>query len=177
MSQPENDSQVAIGAERRRREAAVRIGRQHVLLMENERKLDSYKRKIQELLGRNHGLGSLLAEIEKENEEQQQESRMEVARRQKVVKLLRLQAKMMEQERRLEKLMDNNLDHGRSIRGCLESSERVNQLLEHVHSEDLLGKVEITSDMFKTSSSSVLDTLLHIEKQIQDEEEEAQALR
>ena len=174
MSQPENDSQVAIGAERRRREAAVRIGRQHVLLMENERKLDSYQRKIQELLRRNHGLGSLLAEIEKENEEQQQEAEMEVARRQKVVKLWRLQAKMMKRERRLEKQMGIALEKGSLCRELQDRFEIMNQFLEDPQSEEELGRIE---DMNVKASPPVLADLLPIEKQIQEEEEEAQTLR
>ena len=169
MSQPGN-SQVTTGIERRRREAAVKIGRQQVLLMEKERKLESRDRKIQELLGRNHGLGSLLEKMEKENQEEQQEAGVEVARRKKVVKLWRLQAKMMEQERILEKIKDLSLEEGRDIRKYQDNLEGMNQALEHVLSEDVLVMVALPI-------SELLDDLGHIERQIQEMEEEAQALK
>ena len=172
MSQPGN-SQVTTGIERRRREAAVKIGRQQVLLMEKERKLESRDRKIQELLGRNNGLGSLLEEIEKENEEEQHEAGLEVARRKKVAKLWRLQAKVMEREGRLERKKGLSLKLGKELRKYQGTLEVINQTLEHVHSEDVLGSIE---DMIKISEEEDLDLPL-CDKQIQEEEKEAQALR
>ena len=174
MSHPENDSQVTRGIEIRRREAAVKVGRQQVRLMEKERKLESEERRIKELLRRNHGLKSLLEEIEKENEEELQEARVEVARRQKVVKLWRMQAKVTERERRLEKLLDSTMKIALKGREGQDSLEELNQLLEHAHSEDNLETVENLREF-----SSLSDGLPYIviEKQIQEEEEEAQALR
>ena len=173
MSHPENDSQVTTDIERRRREAAVKVGRQQVFLMEQERKLVSMDRKIQELLGRNNGLGSLLEEIEKENQEEKQEDAVvEVARRQKVVKLWRLQAKMMERERKLEKTKGHSLRMGSNVRKAQDALERMNQLLEHANFENVHGMVEAID--LVNPLSFMLDDL---EKQIQEEEEEAQALR
>ena len=54
--------------EMRRGEAAVKAGRQQVLLVVEERKLESDVRKSQELIRRNPGLVSSLEEIEKENQ-------------------------------------------------------------------------------------------------------------
>ena len=173
MSHPGNDSQLTIGIERRRREAAVKVGRLQVLIMVKERKMDSYERKIQDLLQRNHGLGSLLEEIEKENEEEQHEAGLEVDRRKKVAKLWRLQAKVMEREGRLERQKGLSLKLGKELRKYQDTLEVINQTLEHVHSEDVLGSIE---DMIKISEEEDLDLPL-CDKQIQEEEKEAQALR
>ena len=176
MSHPGKDSQVTMATERRRRATAVKVGRQQVLLMEDERNWDSYGRKIQELLRMNHGLGSLLGEIEKENVEQLQEAGLEVARRQKVVKLWRLQAKMMKRERRLEKQMGIALEKGSICRELQDRFEIMNQFLEDPQSEEELRRIE-DMDINVRASPPVLADLLPIEKQIQEEEEEAQTLR
>ena len=159
MSQTRNHSQVTIGIERRRREAAVKVGRQQVFFMEEERKLESEERKIQTLLRRNHELGSLLKEIEKENGEEHQEAGVEVARRQKVVKLWRLQVKLMERERKLEKLLAPVVKVRSTVGKQQDGLEQVNQLLVHAHSEDVLRTVEDIDLSLRPISSSVLDSL------------------
>ena len=82
---------------------------------------------------------------------------------------------VMERERVLEKLLDNTKKQALQVRECQDHLERLNQLLEHAHSEDLLEQVEDID--VRNISSSLSDLLPHIEKQIQEDEEEAQALR
>ena len=91
-------------SERRRREAVVKFGRQQIKMMEKERELETAKWKIQQFLGKNHDLESRLEEMERRNQEEQLDSGKEAARRQTVVKLWRLQVRLMERQRQLMRL-------------------------------------------------------------------------
>ena len=90
-------------SERRRREAAVKLGRQEIHHMELERELETAQRKIQQLLGLSQNLERRLGEIEAEKQEQE-DPEVEVVRRQTVVKLWRLQVRAMERQRMLERM-------------------------------------------------------------------------
>ena len=136
------DTDRQVNIERRRREEAVKVGRQEVLAMELERQLERRQRMIQELLRRNQGLERLLGEIEKEKQEEQQEALLEAARRRTVVKVWRLQVKMMERQRMLEKLMGLALTVGSAVQERQDILESFNMSLEHTHSEDVLEWVE-----------------------------------
>ena len=90
-------------SERRRREAAVKLGRQEIQYMKVERELETAHRKIQQLLGLSQNLESRLGEIEAEKQEQE-DPEVEAVRRQTVVKLWRLQVRVMERQRKLERM-------------------------------------------------------------------------
>ena len=183
MSDPQNGSQVTF--ERRRREEAVKVGQMQVLMMEAERKLESKERKIQQLLRRNQGLESLLEEIEKENQEEQKEAELEAARRRKVVKLWKMQAKMMGRRRELEKLQVYCLELGSAVQEHHDNLETLNEMMGHVGVENLGLDVELIFGLTDTDlSSSVPDAelkltedLIDLETQIEEEEEEARAFR
>ena len=182
MSDPDTESQVTI--ERRRREQAVAVGRQQVFALELERRWESRQRKIQELLRRNQGLERLLGEIEKEKQEEQPGAMEEAARRQAVVKLWRLQVKMMERQRGLEKLMGLALERKGSAQVVEDNLEIYNRILEHVHSEELLemvgGSKVLSGDprpLEFLASTFSNDDLVDIERLIEENEEEARALR
>ena len=160
--------------ERKRREVAVKVGRLHISTMESERQMEYKKRKIQELLRRNQGLESLLAEAEKEKQEEQPSAVLEAARRQTVVKLWRLQVKMMKRQRCLEELMDFVLAAGSAVQESLDYYESINMKLEHVHSENVLETLET---LRSPVASFDIDDLLIIERAIQENEEETKALR
>ena len=177
MSDPDTDTLATI-IERRRREEAVAVGRQQVLAMELERRWESRQRKIQELLRRNQGVERLLGEIEKEKQEEQPGAMEEAARRQTVVKLWRLQVKMMERQRSLEKLMDLARERGGLLQERQDILERTNRVLEHVYSEELLERVGISEENLRPLMPALsINDLVDIERQIQENEEEAQALR
>ena len=175
MSDPENDPETFI--EVRRREAAVTVGRQQILEMECERKLETKKRKIQELLRRNQVLENVLEEIEKENEEEQQEADVEVARRQKVVKLWKMQAEIMKRQRRLENINALILKAESGCQQFQDQLERIDQILEHAHSEAMLGEVERLIEVTPVPISVPASFLDMSERLIKEDEEEIQALR
>ena len=174
------DSQQTV--ERKRREVAVKVGRLQISTMESERQMEYKKRKIQELLRRNQGLESLLAEAEKEKQEEQPSAVLEAARRQTVVKLWRLQVKMMKRQRCLEELMDLVLAAGSAVQESLDYYESINMKLEHVHSENVLETLETLRSLrsevgLRSVASFDSDDLLIIERAIQENEEETKALR
>ena len=180
MSDPDTDTLATI-IERRRREEAVAVGRQQVLAMELERRWESRQRKIQELQRRNQGLERLLGEIEKEKQEEQPGAMEEAARRQTVVKVWRLQVKMMERQRGLEKLMGLALERKGLAQEREDILEIYNRILEHVHSEEMLERVGgskvLDGDLRPLVSTFSNDDLVDIERLIQENEEEARALR
>ena len=179
MSDPDTDTLVT--TIERRREGAAAVGRQLVLAMELERRWESRLRKIKELLRRNQGLERLLGEIEREKQEEQPGAMEEAARRQAVVKLWRLQVKMMERQRGLEKLMGLALERKGSAQVVEDNLEIYNSILEHVHSEDLLERVggskALSGDLRQLASTFSNDDLVDIERLIEENEEEARALR
>ena len=181
MSDPKNGSQVTF--ERRRREEAVKVGQMQVLMMEAERKLESKERKIQQLLRRNQGLESLLEEIEKENQEEQKEAELEAARRRKVVKLWKMQAKMMGRQRELEKLLVYTLELGSAVQEHHDNLETLNEMMGHVGVEHVGLDVEHIFGLTDADlSSSVPDAELKLTEDLIDletqiEEEEARAFR
>ena len=173
------DSQQTV--ERKRREVAVKVGRLQISTMESERQMEYKKRKIQELLRRNQGLERLLGEIEKEKQEEQPGAVEEAARRQTVVKLWRLQVKMIERHRGLEKLMGLALER----KGLAQEREDILviyiRILEHVQSEEMLemvgGSKALSGDLRQLASTFSNDDLVDIERLIEENEEEARALR
>ena len=101
MSEKENTA--VLMNERRKREAAVKLGRQQVKYLEVERELVTAHRKIQQLLVLSHNLERRLGEIEAEKQEQE-DPEVEEARRKTVVKLWRLEVGATERQRRLERM-------------------------------------------------------------------------
>ena len=91
-------------SERRRREAIVKFGRQQIKIMEKERELRTNQGKIQQLLGMSHDLECRLEEIERRKQEEREDPGEEAARRQTVVKLWKLQVRLMERQRQLERM-------------------------------------------------------------------------
>ena len=87
----------------RRREAAVKLGRKQIQYMKVERELETAHRKIQQLLGLSQNLEDRLGKIEAEKQEQE-DPEVEEVRRQTVVKLWRLQVRVMERQRKLERM-------------------------------------------------------------------------
>ena len=88
-----------------RREEVVRLGRLQLQMMERRRQLEQTERRIQERLRRNQELEQLLGEVERMKEQEQEDAEMEISRRAAVVKVWRLQVKVMERRRQLERML------------------------------------------------------------------------
>ena len=84
--------------ERRKREAGVRRGRLQVKVMEIIRKVERARRNTEGLMDRNAALGKLLEDIEKGKPENLKDNEAEKARREEVVKIMKLELKVMERE-------------------------------------------------------------------------------
>ena len=84
--------------ERRKREAGVRRGRLQVKVMEIIRKVERARRNTEGLMDRNAALGKLLEDIEKGKPENLKDNEAEKARRGEVVKIMKLELKVMERE-------------------------------------------------------------------------------
>ena len=106
----EKENTTVLSSERRRREAAVKLGRQQIQYMGMERELDSAHRKIQQLLELSQTLDRRLGEIEKEKQEEEEDPKLEAARRKTVGKLWRLQVRGMERQRRLERMKQETVE-------------------------------------------------------------------
>ena len=81
--------------ERRKREAGVRRGRLQVKVMEIIRKVERARRNTEGLMDRNAALGKLLEDIEKGKPENLKDNEAEKARREEVVKIMKLELKVM----------------------------------------------------------------------------------
>ena len=81
--------------ERRKREAGVRRGRLQVKVMEIIRKVERARRNTEGLMDRNAALGKLLEDIEKGKPENLKDNEAEKARRGEVVKIMKLELKVM----------------------------------------------------------------------------------
>ena len=88
-----------------RREEVVRLGRLQLQMMERRRQLEQTERRIQERLRRSLDLERLLAEVERDKELEQEGTKAEILRRSAVVKVWRLQVKVMERRRQLERML------------------------------------------------------------------------
>ena len=111
---------------------------------------------------------------------------MEVARRQKVVKVWKLQAKMMERQRRLEDFNGCVLQAESHTQMTQDNLEKIDQILGqcqggHAQSEATVGKAEdFLVEMIQTPIQKVPkvpESLLEVERLIQEDEEEILALR
>ena len=89
-----------------RREEVVRLGRFQVQMMEMRRHLEQTERRIQERLRRSQEVERLLGEVEREKEVEQEDTEAEILRRAAVVEVWRLQVKVMERRRRLERMLE-----------------------------------------------------------------------
>ena len=118
--------------ERRRREVAVRLGRQQLLYLEAERKLEQGVRKIKEVLGTNQKMNDILEKIEREKQEELEDSELEKVRRKAVVKEWKLQVKVMERERQLEQMGIEFENMMRDIQQSINTSQEMEYKLEKV---------------------------------------------
>ena len=92
--------------ERENMEAAVKHGKLHLRIMKMVREIEKMERKVQVLLDENQEVEKLLGVIEKETEEDQdQREEVERRRRETVVKLWKVQLRVMERQRLLENML------------------------------------------------------------------------
>merc|ERR1719391_884780 len=93
--------------ERENLEAAVQHGKLHLRIMKMVREIEKMERKVRVLLDENQKVEKLLGVIEKETEEDQDQGGGEVERRRRetVVKLWKVQLRVMERQRLLENLL------------------------------------------------------------------------
>ena len=89
-----------------RRQDVVRLGKLQLLMIERRRQLEKTERRIQERLGRSLDLERVLAEVERDKELEQEGTKAEILRRSAVVKVWRLQVKVMERRRQLERMLE-----------------------------------------------------------------------
>ena len=88
-----------------RREEVVRLGKLQLQMMERRRQLEQTERRIEERLRRSLELERLLGDLEREKEAEQEDAGSEIVRRKAVMKLWRLQVKVMERRRGLERML------------------------------------------------------------------------
>ena len=86
---------VSASVERRKRELGVALGRLQVKVMEIIRKVERARRNTEGLMDRNAALGKLLEDIEKGKPENLKDNEAEKARREEVVKIMKLELKVM----------------------------------------------------------------------------------
>ena len=93
--------------ERENMEAAVKHGKLHLRIMKMVREMEKMESQVQVLLDENQKVEKLLGVIEKETEEDQDQGGGEVERRRRetVVKLWKVQLRVMERQRLLENLL------------------------------------------------------------------------
>ena len=124
--------------ERRKREAGVRRGRLQVKVMEIIRKVERARRNTEGLMDRNAALGKLLEDIEKGKPENLKDNEAEKARRGEVVKIMKLELKVMERER----LLGSSL---RLIKDWIMDWKKAEDLLESSDQDDLTFERELDS--------------------------------
>ena len=113
-------------------------GRLQVKIMEINRKVERARRTTEGLMDRNAALGKLLEDIEKGKPENLKDNEVEKARRGEVVKIMKLELKVMERERLLESSL-------RLIKDWIMDWKKAKDLLESSDQDDLTFERELDS--------------------------------
>ena len=127
---------VSASVEKRKRELGVALGRLQVKVMEIIRELEQAERNTKGLIERNTMLEKLLGAIGKGKQENLEDTEAEIVRREEVVKIMKLELKVMKRERMLERdlrLYKEYIGKWRMFEDLVESHDRC-----HVRTERLL---------------------------------------